>query len=79
MEIDENKRDALGSAVKGARAAKKPAGDFELEDYWDDGSPLKDRESLPVCVTLNLVRFTDIFHINLIDSEDSLAPSRTFS
>ncbi|KAG8900925.1 hypothetical protein FRC00_010127 [Tulasnella sp. 408] len=55
MEIDEGKGDALGSAVKGARAAKKPAGDFELEDYWDDGSPLKDRESLPVCVTLNLL------------------------
>ncbi|KAG9049996.1 hypothetical protein FS837_008176 [Tulasnella sp. UAMH 9824] len=55
MEIDESKGDALGSAVKGARAAKKPAGDFELEDYWDDGSPLKDRESLPVCVTLNLL------------------------
>ena len=55
MEMDEGRLDALGSAVKGA---KKPqhAIDFELEDYWDDGQPLHDREALPVCVTLNVVR-----------------------
>ncbi|KAG8969961.1 hypothetical protein FRC03_012414 [Tulasnella sp. 419] len=29
--------------------------DFELEDNWDDGVPLEDREALPVCVTLNLL------------------------
>lgn len=58
MEVDESKRDAFGSAVKGSRVAKKPTGDFELEDYWEDGLPLKGRDSLPVCVTLNLVSST---------------------
>jgi len=29
--------------------------DFELEDYWDEGEPLKGRDSWPVCITLNLV------------------------
>lgn len=56
MEVDATKADALGSAVKGTRVSKKPGGDFELEDYWDDGVPLKGRDTLPVCVTLNLVR-----------------------
>lgn len=29
--------------------------DFELEDYWDDGDPLANRDSLPIAITLNLV------------------------
>jgi len=31
------------------------AAEFELPDYWDDGEPLTQRDSLPVCVTYNLV------------------------
>ncbi|KAG8896181.1 hypothetical protein FRB99_009028 [Tulasnella sp. 403] len=54
MEIEENKPDAFKAAVTSTRKAKDPV-DFELEDYWDDGAPLEGRESLPVCVTLNLV------------------------
>lgn len=36
------------------RSARK-ATDFELEDYWDEGEPLKCEASWPLCVTLNLV------------------------
>jgi len=32
--------------------------DFELSDYWDDGEPLDGRQIWPVCLTLNLVRFS---------------------
>ncbi|KIO20480.1 hypothetical protein M407DRAFT_136783 [Tulasnella calospora MUT 4182] len=80
MEVDESKRDALGSAVKGSRVAKKPAGDFELEDYWDDGSPLKERESLPVCVTLNLL--PPVHFLDAVTQEERAVPTHihmTFS
>lgn len=33
---------------------REDAVDFELQDYWDDGEPLWNRESLPVGITLNL-------------------------
>ena len=33
--------------------AWKNATDFELEDYWDEGEPLKCRGSWPVCITIN--------------------------
>jgi exosome complex component RRP42 len=33
----------------------KNATDFELEDYWDEGEPLKCLGSWPVCITLNFV------------------------
>lgn len=32
------------------------ATDFDLPDYWDEGVPLGDPNSWPVCITLNLVR-----------------------
>lgn len=52
-------KSAVGKGVSkydGGAGGRKGAGaDFELEDYWDDGAPLKNREALPVCVTLNLV------------------------
>lgn len=32
--------------------------DFELEDYWDDGDHLLNRNALPVAITLNLVRYS---------------------
>ncbi|KAG8841823.1 hypothetical protein FRB96_006777 [Tulasnella sp. 330] len=44
-----------GGSGKGAVGRKGGGADFELEDYWDDGVPLKNREALPVCVTLNLL------------------------
>ncbi|KAG9088695.1 hypothetical protein FRC06_001911 [Ceratobasidium sp. 370] len=43
--------DAFASAVKTRHqtaGGKTGAGDFELPDYWDDGEPLAERESLPV-------------------------------
>lgn len=65
MDVDRpsSSGDAFKSAVgkgmtkyDGGSGGRKGGGaDFELEDYWDDGAPLKNREALPVCVTLNLV------------------------
>ncbi|KAG9004283.1 hypothetical protein FRB90_011010 [Tulasnella sp. 427] len=80
MQVDEPKGDALGSAVKGSRVAKKPAGDFELEDYWDDGLPLKGRDVLPICVTLNLL--PPIHFLDATFQEERAVPTRihlTFS
>ncbi|KAG8709827.1 hypothetical protein FRC08_017992 [Ceratobasidium sp. 394] len=54
-----HKGDAFASAVKTRHqtaGGKTGAGDFELPDYWDDGEPLAERESLPICVTCNMVK-----------------------
>ena len=32
------------------------AADFELEDAWDEGLALTDRDKWPICITLNVVR-----------------------
>ncbi|CAE7124075.1 unnamed protein product [Rhizoctonia solani] len=43
--------DAFGGAVKSkyqSTGGKSGAGDFELPDYWDDGEPLNNRDSLPL-------------------------------
>lgn len=56
MDLDESKMDTLKTAI--TRPKKLKASDFELEDYWDDGRPLQDRERLPVCITLNVVSTT---------------------
>ena len=31
------------------------AADFELEDAWDEGLALTDRDKWPICITLNVV------------------------
>lgn len=54
----------LGEDVKtesglDTRTPKAPV-DFELVDYWDEGEPLKCAAPWPICITLNLVRFTYI-------------------
>lgn len=41
------------------------ATDFELTDYWDEGEILGGRESWPVCVTLNVVRFRSSFSFSV--------------
>lgn len=51
---------ALGTRKdkKGEMGKKQAAGaEFEIEDYWDEGDPLADdvRNSLPVCLTMNIV------------------------
>jgi exosome complex component RRP42 len=46
---DDNFKAALRSRKQG-RAA-----DFELEDTWDAGVPLTEREKWPICITLNVV------------------------
>lgn len=49
------------------RQDNKNAGqvDFELESYWDEGLPLSNRESLPVAVTLHLVRVVSSYARNV--------------
>ncbi|KAL5635470.1 hypothetical protein ACGC1H_004308 [Rhizoctonia solani] len=50
--------DAFGGAVKSkyqSTGGRSGAGEFELPDYWDDGESLNGRDSLPVCITYNLL------------------------
>jgi len=49
VEMEDNFKAALRSR-KQSRAA-----DFELEDTWDEGVPLTEREKWPICITLNVV------------------------
>ena len=55
MEVEGGQVDALKTVVRRSQKSKTGV-DFELEDYWDGGIPLAKRETLPVCVTLQLVR-----------------------
>lgn len=54
---DGGKDEELGikGLVKGGRGGNKVV-DFELEDYWDEGDPIKGREDLPICLTFYMVR-----------------------
>ena len=48
--MEDNFKAALRTRVQN-RAA-----DFELEDAWDEGLALTDRDKWPICITLNVVR-----------------------
>ena len=54
----------VGGGTEDARGfgtrAVSGATDFELTDYWDEGEILGRRDSWPVCVTLNVVRFVPL-------------------
>jgi exosome complex component RRP42 len=49
VETEDNFKAALQTR-KQTRAA-----DFELEDAWDEGVPLTDRDKWPICITLSIV------------------------
>ena len=49
VEMEDNFKAALRTR-KQNRAA-----DFELEDTWDEGVPLTERDKWPICITLNVV------------------------
>ncbi|QRW15172.1 3' exoribonuclease family domain-containing protein [Ceratobasidium sp. AG-Ba] len=69
--------DVFASAVKTRHqtaGGKTGAGDFEMPDYWDDGEPLLDRESLPVCITYNML--PPIHFLDATISEELSVPSR---
>lgn len=41
------------------RVSRRPVGggaEFDLEDYWDEGECLRNRDALPIGMTMNLVR-----------------------
>lgn len=63
MDIDQTEMLGMKGLLRSGRGGTKAAAgsevDFELESYWDEGAPLKDREQLPVAITLNLVRSYD--------------------
>lgn len=54
------------------------ATDFELEDYWDEGEPLRlgCNASWPVCITINIVSPADVFQSNQIQYEQHSRRSR---
>ncbi|KAG9024979.1 hypothetical protein FRB95_010826 [Tulasnella sp. JGI-2019a] len=58
-----------GESGKSGGGKKGTGADFELEDYWDDGVPLKHRERLPVCVTLNLLPPIHFLDATLLEGE----------
>ncbi|KAG8691078.1 hypothetical protein FRC11_006983 [Ceratobasidium sp. 423] len=69
--------DAFGGAVKSkyqSTGGRSGAGDFELPDYWDDGEPLDNRDSLPVCITYNLL--PPVYFLDASASEELSVPSR---
>ncbi|KDN42133.1 hypothetical protein RSAG8_06991, partial [Rhizoctonia solani AG-8 WAC10335] len=62
--------DAFGGAVKSkyqSTGGRSGAGDFELPDYWDDGEPLKDRDSLPL---------PPVYFLDASASEEFSVPNR---
>ncbi|KAG9081958.1 hypothetical protein FRC07_014363, partial [Ceratobasidium sp. 392] len=69
--------DAFASVVKTRHqtaGGKTGAGDFELPDYWDDGESLTERESLPVCITYNML--PPMHFLDATISEELSVPSR---
>ncbi|KAI0034845.1 ribosomal protein S5 domain 2-type protein [Vararia minispora EC-137] len=52
----------------------KTAADFELEDYWDEGEPLRGGDAWPVCVTLNL--YPPLYYLDATSTEEVATPSR---
>ena len=48
---------------------------FELEDTWDEGVPLTDRDKWPICITLNVVSLTMVLLV-LIHSDIPQATKR---
>lgn len=60
MDVDQTEMLGMKGLLRSGRAGTKAAAgsevDFELESYWDEGAPLKNREHLPVAITLHLVR-----------------------
>ena len=54
VEMEDNFKAALRTR-KQSRAA-----DFELEDTWDEGVPLTERDKWPICITLNVVSPTTV-------------------
>ncbi|ELU44925.1 3' exoribonuclease family domain-containing protein [Rhizoctonia solani AG-1 IA] len=69
--------DAFSSAVKSkyqSAGGKSGAGDFDLPDYWDDGEPLNNRDSLPVSITYNLL--PPMYFLDASASEEFSVPSR---
>ena len=55
MAVDEGSMDAEEKTSGLDTRSLRKATDFELEDYWDEGEPLKCSGSWPVFITLNLV------------------------
>jgi len=59
--------------VKGGRGGNKVV-DFELEDYWDEGDPIKGREDLPICLTFYMIN--SVPFLDALPPEQSSAHSR---
>lgn len=59
-EKDQDGDSAMGmKALLKQRTSRRPVArgaEFDLEDYWDEGEPLRNRDALPIGMTLNLVR-----------------------
>jgi hypothetical protein len=55
MDVDPESQSGLDTRSKAS------ATDFELEDSWDEGPLLGGRDAWPICITLNLVRFSILF------------------
>lgn len=78
-EGEEENKDMAG--IKGAIGAGKGKGKARARgaDDWDiDGEtePLKEREDLPVCVTLNLVPGSEVTFLDATPSEETACPGR---
>lgn len=50
--------------------------EFDLEDFWDEGEPLWNRDALPIGMTLNLVSpaiYTHVFPAHLPNDHADIA------
>ncbi|KAF9511629.1 hypothetical protein BS47DRAFT_1377112 [Hydnum rufescens UP504] len=62
--------------MKGVLRERKQidAVDFELEDFWEDGDPLVNRDSLPIAISLNILH--PIYFLDACLAEEESAPDR---
>jgi len=71
---DVEMEDGFKAALRTRKQSR--AADFELEDTWDEGVPLTDRDKWPICVTLNVVSPTMALCLS-IHSDTLQATKRT--